>query len=136
MRDRVCVLPPEESAKGDGRERTIYPSDKAWEILEAKSQDREPDDFLFLNTKGRPWTKDSIKCAMHRIADEIGWTPIAYGLRHTWCTNALMQGMGLETVLQLMSHKDEKMVLRVYQKLKKNPEYLLEQANKFRSAAS
>lgn len=130
--DGVLAIPKEDHIKR--QDRVIYPSDRALEILNGLKEGKGPDDYLFLSRLGCPNTKDTIRCGMDRIQDKIGWRPVAYGLRHTWCTNALMDGLDAVTVVTLMGHKDEKMVMRIYNKLTKNPEFMKEQANRVRRA--
>lgn len=131
----TCLIPSEEAKKG--RERTIYPNDRALEILRTQRSLRETsNEYLFQNSSGRMFTKDALVNAFERVEKKIGWKPRAYDLRHTWCTNALMDGLDSTTVVQLMGHQDAEMVMKVYSKLKKNPEFLRGQANKVRSRSS
>jgi integrase/recombinase XerD len=53
-----------------------------------------------------------------------------YGLRHSWATNALKNGVDSLTVAILMGHKDASTLARVYQHLSHNPEHLLAEARR------
>lgn len=83
---------------------------------------KHPEGALFRNAKGRPWTKDAIKCRLTRISEKVGFRVIAYGARHSWATQALTEG-GVDpiSVAHLMGHRDPTMVSRVYSHLSRNP---------------
>ncbi len=134
LKDDTCFIPAEEGKMG--QERTIYPNNKALAILRAQREKRETDnEYLFLNDHGKMFTKDTIINAFKRAEKTIGWKARSYDLRHTWCTNALMDGLDCTAVVQLMGHKDPEMVMKVYSKLQKNPGFLREQANRVRNVS-
>jgi integrase len=53
-----------------------------------------------------------------------------YGLRHSWATNALKNGVDALTVAILMGHRDPSTLARTYQHLSHNPEHLLAEARR------
>ena len=127
LHEDLVIFPAEES-KGENEPRVIYLAPEAKKILDGLAKER-PEGILFRNSDGIPWTKDSIKCRLARVSQQVGFRVIAYGIRHSWATNALTMG-GLDpiSVAHLMGHKDTTMVSRVYSHLAKNPDFLRKQA--------
>lgn len=80
---------------------------------------------LFLNSIGNPWTKDAIVCANNRLRTRLGIEGvIAYAHRHTFATDALLQGQDLSTVAALLGHTSTDMVSRVYGHLDQHKTHL------------
>lgn len=129
LHDDLVIFPADES-KGQLEPRVIYLVPEAKAILEELAKER-PQGPLFRNSRGKPWTKDAIKCRLTRISEKVGFRVIAYGARHSWATQALSEG-GVDpiSVAHLMGHRDTTMVSRVYSHLAKNPEYLRGQAKR------
>jgi hypothetical protein len=73
--DNELVHFSRSKAKGELADRVIFLTDKAAEILRT-SFDREGP--LFVNTKGKPWTKDSIGCRFKRLKKKLGKAMCAY----------------------------------------------------------
>jgi len=69
---------------------------------------------IFLNARGRAWTKDSIRHRFMRIKKRTGIALHAYALRHTYATNALERGADSVTLAELMGHADTSMLSRNY----------------------
>lgn len=130
----VCMFPADES-KGEEAGRVIYLTEKSKQILKRLITD-DSEGPIFLNTRGIPWTKDSIKCRLTKISEKVGFSVVAYGIRHTWATDALLNGSDSVVVAELMGHRDTTMVSKVYQKLARNPEFLKDQAKRIRSTSS
>ncbi|MCD0458958.1 tyrosine-type recombinase/integrase [Roseiconus lacunae] len=126
LENEMVVFPPSES-KGERNERVIYLSDKAVEIC---VRNMKPNGPIFLNTQGRPWTKDSINCRFHRLKKKLGKQACAYGIRHTYATENLKDGMDSLVLSQLMGHVDNSTLARVYAHLSRNPEFLRMQVKK------
>ena len=127
--DDLIIFPIDES-KGELESRVIYMIPKAKAIVDRLAKEN-PTGVVFRNSKGTPWTKNSIKCRLTRITKKVGFRVIAYGARHSWATNALVDG-GVDpiSVAHLMGHRDTTMVSRVYSHIAKNPEFLRKQAIK------
>lgn len=126
IHDGVIIFPSDES-KGETDARVIFLTPEAQAIVTRLAK-LHPDGPIFLNSRGRPWTKDSIKCRLTRISRLVGFRVIAYGARHSYATNALMNNVDPVSVAHLMGHKDTTMVARVYSHIAKNPEFLKQQA--------
>jgi len=129
LHDDLVIFPVDES-KGEMEPRVIYLAPEARAILTPLAI-KNHGGVLFRNSKGNPWTKDAIKCRLTRISEKVGFRVIAYGARHSFATQALMEGnVDPISVAHLMGHKDPTMVARVYSHLAKNPNFLREQARK------
>ncbi|GGI23769.1 tyrosine-type recombinase/integrase [Bradyrhizobium guangdongense] len=72
--------------------------------------------FLFLKDNGQPWLKDHQKdpmrdaCARAKIDPPMGF----HGLRHTWASHAVMNGVPLMVVAKNLGHSDTRMVEKHY----------------------
>ncbi|MCR9120306.1 MAG: tyrosine-type recombinase/integrase, partial [bacterium] len=132
LKNEMVVFPPSES-KGETRERVIFLSDAAKAIC-IRLMKRFPEGPIMRNTKGRPWTKDSINNRFQRIQKKVDFPVCAYGIRHSYATEGLKSGMDSLTVAQLMGHQDTSMISRTYSHLARNPAYLREQAKKLKAS--
>ncbi len=131
LQNDLIVFPPSE-AKGRKNERVIFLTPVSRAICERLVK-QWPDGPIMRNTKGTPWTKDSINCRFQRLQKKLGKRACAYGIRHSYATEGLKQGMDSLTLAQLMGHQDSSMVARTYSHLARNPRYLREQAKKLRA---
>lgn len=62
---------------------------------------------LFVNRYGRPWTCKAVinHFALVRKRAGLGRDVKPHGLRHSWATNAITNGLDLATVAQLLGHR-------------------------------
>jgi integrase len=82
LEKQIAILPPSNN-KTRKAERVIILTDRATEILRRRSESVESG-ILLLNTRGRPWTKDSINCRFQRLKKKLSSARIcAYGIRHS-----------------------------------------------------
>ncbi|MEO1498004.1 MAG: tyrosine-type recombinase/integrase [Planctomycetota bacterium] len=128
LHDDLVIFPADES-KGGRDSRVVFLPTEAKAILDPLASEH-PSGPLFRNARGRPWTKDAIKCQLTRISEKVGFRVIAYGARHSYATSALTAGVDSTAVGHLMGHRDTTMVHRVYGHLTKNPDFLREQARR------
>lgn len=128
----MIVFPPSE-AKGDKHERVIFLPDDALAICNrlVAVQTSGP---IFRNTRGRPWTKDSINCRFKRLRKKFGKPACAYAIRHSFATEGLKQGVDSLTLSQLMGHSDTSMLAKHYAHLARNPAYLRDTVRKMKSS--
>lgn len=128
---------PRVDAKGKRHPRIIY-LNPAMQKLVAGLAELYPHGPLFRNLDGQPWKSSAVRCRFNRtkkgqpasgLAQRMGMSGLcAYTMRHSFCTNALIRGVDVLTVAQLMGHEDATMVMRVYQHLAKNHAFLLKAA--------
>ena len=119
------IFPGDESKGESTRVLYLIPESKA--ILERNMKSNGP---LFLNSRGNPWKKNAIKDRCARISKKVGFRVIAYGARHSFATNALINEVDPISVSHLMGHKNPQMVAEVYSHLATNPAFLKKQALK------
>ena len=119
------VILPSEDSKGEKYRRTIVLTDTATDICRRLciAHSIGP---IFRNTKNRPWTKDSVNCRFQRIKKKLNMKEslCAYGIRHSFATDALLNGVDSVVVAELMGHRDASQVARTYQHVAKNVAFL------------
>lgn len=128
LENALIVFPPSE-AKGHQSERVLFHPDAAVDICKRHMSNTE-DGPIFRNTKGRPWTKDSLNCHFQRLSQKLGFRTCPYGIRHSYATEALKSGVDSLTLAQIMGRRDTSMLSRHYAHLAKNTAYLRETAQK------
>ncbi|MEM6468020.1 MAG: site-specific integrase [Planctomycetota bacterium] len=132
LENNLVHFPPSES-KGELRDRIIFLTDHSQAIVEKRLHREGP---IFLNRRGRPWTKDAIACRFKRLREKLGKPMCAYAIRHSYATEGLKAGCDSLTLAQLMGHSDTTMISRTYSHLARNPDYLREQARRLRTPES
>lgn len=61
---------------------------------------------------------------MHKLSIALGFRVTPYAVRHTFATEKIIQGVDLVTIATLMGHVDLKMLMKVYQHIRKRGEHL------------
>ncbi|MEO1528548.1 MAG: site-specific integrase [Planctomycetota bacterium] len=125
LHDDLVIFPPDES-KGETDSRVIFLTPESLAIIRPLLKER-PTGPLFLNSQGKAWTKDSIKCRLARISEKVGFRVIAYGARHSYATNALIRSVDTVSLSHLMGHSDTRMINN-YAHLSQNVGFLRQQA--------
>ncbi|GAB5406845.1 MAG: hypothetical protein Aurels2KO_50760 [Aureliella sp.] len=126
INEDLVIFPPDES-KGETNSRVIFLPPQARTIIDRLKLEH-PNGTLFRNSRGRAWTKDSVKCRLTRISKLVGFRIIAYGARHSYATNALVNSVDPISLAHLMGHRDTSMISKVYSHVAKNVEFLRMQA--------
>ncbi len=74
---------------------------------------------IFLNNRGRAWSKNAVRCLFRRIrrrlamvADGNGENVVAYTVRHSLATNAAVKGMHGRILADWLGHVDERTTRR------------------------
>jgi len=135
LKKQIAVLPPSNN-KTRKAERVIILTDRATEILRQRLA-AVGKGIVFLNTRGRPWTKDSINCRFQRLKKKLGSERIcAYGIRHSFATEGLKNDVDPVSLAMLMGHSDPSMVAKTYQHLAQNHAHLRRQAERARGNSS
>src|SRR5262249_55272274 len=76
-----------------------------------RQRERYPSGPLLRNRCGRPWTGWAIVKAMQATRERAGLTgKVAYGLRHTFATDALANGVPDAQVAELLGHQGTAML--------------------------
>jgi integrase len=123
---RVIYFPPRAQVylrKLERDSKKIVRSRKTKEIIH-RSQ------FVFINHRRKPWTKNAIVCRMRAIRKSTSLDVVAYNYRHTWITRALISGVDIATVAELSGHASVAMISRVYGHLDQKQQHLKNSASK------
>lgn len=74
--------------------------------VELLNKSSNPNDFLFLNSKGNPLTSRGVRYVLNKIVEKASMTVNIYPhkLRHTFATHLLNEGADLRTVQELLGH--------------------------------
>lgn len=116
---RQLVLDLKDS-KGEEYQRVIQLNARAFEIVSRLASEG----FIFKHKNGGGWAGRSLQCRFTKLSETLGFKVIPYAIRHSWITNALLRGVDPLTVGILAGHRDATMVLRVYNHLAQNQEFL------------
>jgi integrase len=120
-----CWTIPKELAKGGLEIRTVLLNDRAFEISR-KYALRNTEGALLRNFRGKPWSSDAITTRCGRLRKKLGFYVCPYAIRHTFATDAIIRGVDLVTIAQLMGHKNLQMLTRIYQHVSKRADHLRE----------
>jgi integrase/recombinase XerC len=115
-----------KTSKGK-RDRRVIPLNPASVAIVERlvAQRLGPDDHIFLNTRGRPWCKDSVNCRMRRLRAKLNIPELcAYVCRHSYAHANLVQGGDPLAVAKAMGHRDTKMIETRYGHVEKSLDYL------------
>ena len=118
--NELWVFPMGEHKTGEktGKLRVIYLTPTSMEITR-RLMAKHPTGPLCRNSVGNPWTSNAVRCRLQRLrqrlSDQLPNDLCCYLFRHTFCTDALQNGVDPVTVAELMGHSDPTMVSRVYQ---------------------
>jgi integrase len=102
--------------------RRVWLSPQAVALVE-KLNAKHPIGPIFLNSKGNPWTPDTLGVYMFQLRHKFKETKVLkwpkglclYGLRHTFATNFIKEHPDkLEYLRELLGHKDMKMIRKHY----------------------
>jgi integrase len=115
VREDRWVLTNHKTAYKVQRPRVIYltaPMRKLMAVLRRRSTDP----YVFLNRRKKPWTNNAIRHRVHRLKESLKLPDdlCTYMLRHAFGTNAILNGVDVATVAELMGHTSLEMVSRVY----------------------
>jgi integrase len=133
----VWLLKEHKTSGKTGRPRVIYLTPEMLELTE-RLVHRFPNGPLFRNKRGLPYTKNAVRCRFRWIRKKLPHLAgvVAYSYRHAFATDALVRGVGIAQVAELMGHTSTEMVSRVYGHIALNVAHLREAATKATRATS
>ncbi|MBI3464897.1 MAG: tyrosine-type recombinase/integrase [Planctomycetes bacterium] len=119
------VFPVEESKDGKKtkQKRIVELGDVAYGICQ-KLALKHPEGPLFRNSDGKPWTNYALSCRCQRLEEKLGFEVFPYAIRHTFATEAILNGVDVITIARLMGHSDLAMLNRIYQHVMRDKEYM------------
>lgn len=122
--DAATITMSSKTSRKTGLPRVIYLSPRAVAIVRELAE-RHPSGPLLRDSRGNPWSRDSVCSRFYRLRQKLGLPPgwCAETLRHGWITDALEAGVPVATVAALAGHVDTAMVAN-YSKLRERKEHL------------
>jgi integrase len=122
-----------KTAKKTGKGRTLYLTPEVVALL-AEQRERYPSGALLRNNHGNAWTPRALVKAMDDTRKRAGVPhAICYGLRHTFATDALANGVPDAQVAELLGHAGTAMLHRHYSHLMARHEVLRSALGKVRA---
>ena len=135
-REQRWDLPAGFTAKTK-RARSIPLDGRAFEICEHRVM-KYPEGPIFRNSRGGPWSKDALAERCRRLRKKLGFEFSPYTIRHTFATDAIIRGVDLVTIAEIMGHSDLTMLQKVYQHVNQRMDHIrrgMEQATEHLTAA-
>ena len=85
---------------------------------------------LFRNSRGKPWTRNAIRCRFRNLRAKLPHLKgvVSYTYRHSFVTDALENGVGVAQVAELLGHTSTEMVMQHYQHLREKRDHLKQAA--------
>jgi integrase len=112
----VWVFADHKTVKKTGKPRIVYLTPGMVELTR-RLMAEHPEGPLFRTPRGgRPFTRNSIRCRFRRLRQKLPLLKglIAYAYRHSFATDALVNGVGIAQVAELLGHTSTEMVMRHY----------------------
>jgi len=125
------VMRRHKTAKKTKKPLTVYLS-PCMQTLTRILMARRPTGPLFLNSEGKPWTKNALRCRFRRLRKwlDLPAGTVTYSYRHSFITTALVNGETLSTVAELAGHANVRMIAQNYSHLEQQKEHLRAAANR------
>jgi integrase len=125
----IWILKQHKTVGKTGRPRIIYLTPAMVE-LSKRLAEKHPAGPLFRNTRGRAFTGNAIRCRFKELRkNHPNLTGVvAYTYRHAFATKALVSGVGIAQVAELLGHTSTQMVSRYYSHLAENVAHLRQAA--------
>jgi integrase len=128
----VWVLPEHKTEKKTHKPRVVYLTPPMVEMTR-RLMASWPDGPLFRTHRGkRPWKRNAIRCRFMRLRKklpELGHV-VSYHYRHSYVTDALVNGVGIAQVAELVGHTSTDMVMRHYSKLSQQVTHMRDAARR------
>jgi integrase len=121
----LWVLSEHKTKKKTGKPRLVYLTPAMLELTR-KLMERYPTGPLFRNSRGKPWTRNAIRCRFRNLRVKLPHLKgvVSYTYRHSFVTDALENGVGVAQVAELLGHTSTDMVMQHYQHLRETREHL------------
>lgn len=91
---------------GKGKHRVIYFTGSCLEMVQELVRDKKPTDFIFTNSKGKPYANtNTLATVFANIADRLNLPHyMPYSYRHTLATKWLTQGKSIDKLAALLGN--------------------------------
>jgi integrase len=128
----IWIFKEHKTAKRTGRPRVIYLTPAMVELTRMLME-KYPEGPLFRGPRSkRGFTRNGVRCRFRVLRQKLPHLAgvISYTMRHSFATQALVNGVGIAHVAELMGHVDTSMVSQHYAHLAGNVQHMREAANK------
>jgi integrase len=128
----VWVFKEHKTVKRTGRPRIIYLTPAMVELTR-RLMEKYPEGPLFRGPRSkRGFTRNGVRCRFRNLRKKLPHLAgvISYTMRHSFATQALVNGVGIAHVAELMGHVDASMVSQHYAHLAGNIQHMREAALK------
>lgn len=121
-----------KTGKRTRKPRVIYLTAPMVNLCRRLLQERPPGTPLFLNMRGKPWTRNAVRCRFRQLRRKFPQLKgvVCYCFRHGYATSALERGIPIAQVSELLGHADTRMVSQFYGHLSSRAEHMREMAAK------
>lgn len=97
----------------NGEQRHVYLNPDAVAFFKSITKGRKATELIFLKADGKQWQESEQKRPMDAACEATGIEGVTFHiLRHTYASNARMNGMPLDVLQQQLGHKDLRMTMR------------------------
>jgi len=111
------------NAPGKFAGRVVLLNDHAWALTQRLAA-ANPTGPLYRNRRKNGWTKDALCTRLNRLGVQLGFRLVPGSLRIGFATNAIVAGVDLISLSELMGHSDLRMLKQVYAKINKRSDHL------------
>ena len=128
----IWVLDKHKTRRKTGKPRVIYLTPRLLAITK-QLMSKHPEGALFRGPRlKKPFGMHGICSRFRRLKEKLPHLrhAVAYAIRHGYATDALMNGVGVAQVAELLGHKDTAMVTAHYSHLAEQSAYMKEVARK------
>ncbi|MFO0849857.1 MAG: site-specific integrase [Gemmataceae bacterium] len=127
----VWAFAEHKTVKKTHKPRVVYLT-PAMVVLSRTLIAKHPDGPLFRGPRGAAFTRQAIRCRFRRLRAKLPHLKpfVCYNLRHTFATRALVNGVGVAQVAELLGHTSTEMVSQTYGHLAGQVAHMREAARK------
>lgn len=128
----VWVFEGHKTAKKTGKPRVVYLTPTLLELTRSLVA-LYPEGPLFRGPRGKAaFSRNNIRCRFARLRKKLPHLAhfVCYNLRHSYATQALLNGVGVAQVAELLGHASTEMVSKVYGHLAGEVAHMREAARK------
>jgi integrase len=132
----VWVFDKHKTRKRTGKPRVVYLT-PAMVGLTKELAKKYPTGPLFRGNRNKKgFTRNGIRCRFRRLRAKLPHlnAVVSYTARHTYCTEALANGVGVMDVAELMGHQGTSMVEAHYAHLDQKTQHMLDAARRARAS--
>ncbi len=129
--DKGCAILEEHKTRSKTDEpRVVWLSPELIELCKELCE-KHPTGPIFRNLRGTPWKRENLDQNMVRLRDllDLGTDVVCYTARHTFATSAL-KTLDAGTVASIMGHRSVNTLIRNYEHLTKDSDYMRESVNR------